>query len=133
MYTITDKRVVMRIGIVLSVTFNIPFSRIQAAGLRSRGADIGDIVLLLTSTDQIAYAHLWPHARPWHLKRTQPMLRDLANARQVSQLLAQALATSAGQTRPKLSEASNDTQAHGPAGANVAHGADVSPGPALAA
>ena len=36
MYTITDKRVVMRVGIVLTVTFNIPFTHIQAAGLRRR-------------------------------------------------------------------------------------------------
>ena len=33
-YTITDRRVVMRVGIVLSLTFNLPFSRIAAAGLR---------------------------------------------------------------------------------------------------
>jgi membrane protein YdbS with pleckstrin-like domain len=126
MYTITDKRVVMRVGIVLTVTFNIPFTRIQGAGLRARGAGIGDIVLSLAGTDQIAYVHLWPHARPWHVKRTEPMLRALPNARHVAQLLAQALALSAGQSRPILPEASNDAQADAPA----THGTH---GPALAA
>jgi hypothetical protein len=139
MYTITDKRLVMRVGIVLTVTFNIPFTHIQSAALRPRGAGVGDIVLSLAGTDQIAYVHLWPHARPWRLKRTEPMLRALPNARQVAQLLAQALATSAGQTRPMLPEASNDSQAHVPASPNVDHanqgnqGPHGTHGPALAA
>ena len=136
MYTITDKRVVMRVGIVLTVTFNIPFTHIQSAGLRARGAGVGDIVLSLAGTDQIAYVHLWPHARPWHLKRTEPMLRALPDAQPVAQLLARALAASAGQSRPMLPEASNDAQAHVPASANVnhgTHGTQGSHGPALAA
>jgi hypothetical protein len=33
-YTITDKRVVMRIGIVLSLTFNLPLRQIESAGLK---------------------------------------------------------------------------------------------------
>ena len=37
-YTLTDQRVVMRIGIVLTLTFNLPLRRIAAAGLR-RDAD----------------------------------------------------------------------------------------------
>ena len=130
MYTITDKRVVMRVGIVLTVTFNLPFTRIEAAGLRRRGAGVGDIVLSLAGTDQIAYVHLWPHARPWRVKRTEPMLRALPNAQQVAQLLAQALARSAGEARPMLPEASNDAQGHVPVGPNVKHGTH---GPALAA
>ncbi len=124
-YTITNKRVVMRVGIVLTVTFNIPFTHIQSAGLRPRGAGIGDIVLSLAGNDQIAYVHLWPHARPWHVKRTEPMLRALPNAQAVAQLLAQALATSAGQARPMLPEASNDAQGHVPAHPSVARGASL--------
>ena len=34
-YTLTDRRVVMRIGIVLTLTFNLPYKRIAAAGLRT--------------------------------------------------------------------------------------------------
>ncbi|MFX7853989.1 photosynthetic complex putative assembly protein PuhB, partial [Acinetobacter baumannii] len=69
-YTITNKRVVMRVGVVLSITFNLPFAQIGSAGLRRRGRG-GDIVLSLCGTDNIAYAHLWPHARPWRVRRTQ--------------------------------------------------------------
>lgn len=89
-YTITNRRVVMRVGVVLSITFNLPFAQIASASWRPRGRG-GDIVLSLAGTDRIAYLHLWPHARPWQLKRTQPMLRALADAPAVAAVLATAL------------------------------------------
>jgi hypothetical protein len=98
-YTITDKRVVMRVGVVLSITFNLPYSRVDAAGLRTNADGSGDLTLLLDGTDHIAYAHLWPHARPWQLKRTQPMLRALPQVREVASLLAAALADAHGVAR----------------------------------
>jgi hypothetical protein len=90
-YSLTDRRVVMRLGVVLSITFNLPFAQIGAVALRRRGATGGDIVLSLNGADRIAYLHLWPHVRPWQLKRTQPMLRALPDAQFVAQKLAQAL------------------------------------------
>jgi len=91
-YTITDRRVVMRVGVVLSITFNLPFAQIASAGFRERGrGQGGDIVLSLGGEDRIAYLHLWPHVRPWQLKRTQPMLRALSDAKAVAQTLATAL------------------------------------------
>jgi hypothetical protein len=89
-YTITDRRVVMRVGVVLSITFNLPFSQITTAGWRQHGRG-GDIVLSTAGTSRIAYLHLWPHVRPWQLKHTQPMLRALADAPAVAQTLAAAL------------------------------------------
>ena len=94
-YTITNRRVVMRVGVVLSITFNLPFAQIASAGFRARGK-AGDIVLSLAGSDRIAYLHLWPHVRPWQLKRTQPMLRALADAKTVAQTLATALAAGRG-------------------------------------
>ncbi len=94
-YTITDKRVVMRVGVVLSITFNLPLSQIEAAGLHTLKDGSGDINLAVTATDRIAYLHLWPHARPWRLKRTEPMLRCIPQAARVADILASALADSA--------------------------------------
>ena len=80
-YTITSKRVVMRVGVVLSITFNLPFAQIASAGWRQRGKpggqgdQGGDIVLSLAGADRIAYLHLWPHARPWELRDPQPAMR----------------------------------------------------------
>ncbi len=89
-YTITDQRVVMRIGIVLSVTFNLPLSRIATAGLHRYPAGTGDIPLQLEGSDRIAWLHLWPHVRPWRVARTEPMLRCVPDVAQVSDLLAKA-------------------------------------------
>ncbi|MFO1337397.1 MAG: photosynthetic complex putative assembly protein PuhB [Burkholderiaceae bacterium] len=93
-YTLTDRRIVMRVGIVLSLSFNLPLSRLQAVALREGRDGHGDIVLTLAPGDRIAYLHLWPHARPWKLGRPEPMLRALPQARQVANLLVQALQAS---------------------------------------
>ncbi|CAN5918314.1 hypothetical protein BH11PSE8_BH11PSE8_29310 [soil metagenome] len=98
-YTVTDRRVVMRVGVVLTITFNLPYRTIESAGLRLNKDGSGDIPLTLAGADRIAYVHLWPHVRPWQVKRTQPMLRALPQAEHVAQLMAQALAASAGQVQ----------------------------------
>lgn len=95
-YTITDKRVVMRIGIVLNVTFNLPFKRIASAGINDTGNGTGDITLALAGDDKIGFAHLWPHSRPWRLARPEPMLRCVPNAKEVGQILSRAWSESTG-------------------------------------
>lgn len=97
-YTLTNARVVMRIGVVLSITFNLPLKRIVSADLRQRHGS-GEIALALAGDDRIAYPHLWPHARPWQLRQPQPMLRALpqAQAAAVAAQLSQALQAAHGQ------------------------------------
>ena len=118
-YTLTDRRLVLRLGIVLTVTFNLPFSRIESAALRLEPHDAqgrGDIAITLAEGERIAYLHLWPHARPWQLKRPQPLLRSLPDAAPVAQLLGQALARHAGQdVAPLRPLASGQRQATGAA------------------
>jgi hypothetical protein len=79
-YTLTDQRVVMRIGIVLTLTFNLPLKRIETAGLLLTGKGFGDIPLALSGGDRIGWLNLWPHARPWRLAKPEPMLRCIADA-----------------------------------------------------
>ena len=95
-YTLTDRRVVMRIGIVLTLTFNIPLKRVQAAGLHLEANGSGDIPLTLAGDDRIAWLHLWPHARAWRLAHPEPMLRCVPHAADVARLLAQAWSSSTG-------------------------------------
>jgi hypothetical protein len=95
LYTITDKRVVLRIGIVLTVTFNLPYSQIESASVRRNSNGTGDIALVLPPSDRIAYLHLWPHVRPWHVRRPQPLLRAIADCARVSELLVGAIADAA--------------------------------------
>ena len=74
-YTVTSRRVVLRVGVVLSITFNIPYRVIESAGLRVYADGTGDIPLTMIGADRIAYLHFWPHARPWRIARAEPMLR----------------------------------------------------------
>jgi hypothetical protein len=112
-YTITDKRVVMRIGIVLTLTFNIPFKRIAAAGLQLDAGGTGDLPLTLLGPDRIAFLHLWPHARPWRLGKPEPMLRSVPQAALVARVLTEAWSQATGVAAPA---AAAPTSAAPPAG-----------------
>jgi Bacterial PH domain len=94
LYTLTDRRLVLRIGIVLTVSFNLPLTRIEAAELRRHPDGSGDIALRLLKDDRIGVMHLWPHCRPWRLARAEPMLRALPGVERVAALLSSALSTS---------------------------------------
>jgi Bacterial PH domain len=104
-YTLTDRRVVMRIGIVLTVTFNLPMSRIETVRMHALGGQgAGEIALVLDPKDRIGYMHLWPHARPWHFRRTEPMLRALPQADHVARLLVDALAATVAEAPQAVAE-----------------------------
>ena len=90
-YTITSRRLVMRIGIALPITLNIPYSKIAAAAVTTDRAGVGDIPVAVGGKDRIAYMVLWPHARPWRLARPEPMLRAVPNALSVAKVLSDAL------------------------------------------
>lgn len=89
-YTLTDRRILMRIGIVLTLTFNLPLRKLAAAAIKPQAGGRGDIALTLTGEDRIAYLNLWPHARPWLLKQPQPSLRCVPQAQRVGELVLQA-------------------------------------------
>jgi hypothetical protein len=97
LYTITTRRVVMRYGIALPITIQVPFTQIDAAGCHVWRNGAGDLALSLSKGQRIAYLVLWPHARPWKLTRAEPTLRGIPDAASVAQILARALATSASQ------------------------------------
>jgi hypothetical protein len=90
-YAITDRRVLMRIGVALSITVTIPLRRVASADLRIHPDGTGDIALALAGTDRIAYLHLWPHARPWRIRDATPMLRSVTAVSEVADILRQAL------------------------------------------
>ena len=99
-YTITTKRVVMRIGVALPVSINLPFSQIDGASLRLFANGSGDIPLKVAAKERVAYMMLWPHARPFKLAHPQPCLRCVPKADDVASLLAAALAGTATTPMP---------------------------------
>jgi len=90
MYTLTNKRVVMRIGIVLTLTFNLPLRMLAGASIKTNPDGTGDIALKLAGNDHIAWLNLWPHARPWALRHPEPSLRCIANVGVVGERIVQA-------------------------------------------
>lgn len=87
LYTLTNRRVVMRVGIVLTLSFNLPLRQIEGASLKALAGGAGDIALSLKRPNRIAYVHLWPHARAWELRNPQPTLRCLPQSQSVGALI----------------------------------------------
>ncbi len=90
-YTITNKRVVLRFGAAIPKAINFPFGIIESAALKPLGKTDGDLALSLKAPNKIAFLQLWPHARPWRLAAPQPTLRALPNARAAANILAAAM------------------------------------------
>ncbi|MBS0240582.1 MAG: PH domain-containing protein [Proteobacteria bacterium] len=91
-YTITTERVVLRFGIALPITINVPFRSIEAVDVRKLRGGRGNIAIRHRQGTNIAYLVLWPHARPWRLSATEPMLLALPEVDSVAATLAKALA-----------------------------------------
>jgi len=91
-YAITDRRIVMKVGIALPTTINIPLHSVTAAAMQQRGDGGGDIAVSLGDDARIAYLLLWPHARAWRLAHPQPTLRGLDDVAAVGRTLTSAIA-----------------------------------------
>jgi Bacterial PH domain len=89
-YTLTNKRIVLRIGVALNKCINIPLSEIESANLKMQGDGHGNIVLDLKGMPRLGYMMLWPHARSLRIIRPRPMLRAIPDARNVAALLFKA-------------------------------------------
>lgn len=88
-YTVTNRRIVLRIGAALTVALNIPYRWIGSADLDLRRSGTGTIALNTIGETRFSYLVCWPHVRPWYMKKTQPALRCIPNAEWVAQLIAQ--------------------------------------------
>lgn len=91
LFTITNRRVVMRFGVAIEMCINLPFAQITNADLKVFKDGTGDIPLTLSGPVRASYIVFWPYARPWHFSIPQPMLRAVPNAAQVAEVLAEAL------------------------------------------
>lgn len=121
-YTLTNRRVVLRIGVALNMCINLPLAKIGGANLRPLGPVEGDLALQLIGPHKLGYLVLWPHARPWKLGNPQPMLRALPDAAVVGERLARAVAnfvpvdraqeqvTTQGQSAPQANAMSAELQ-----------------------
>jgi hypothetical protein len=86
-YTLTSKRLVLRSGIALPITLNLPFSKVTGVSFKSHADGSGDIALKVPQDERIAAMLVWPHMRPWSWTYPQPMLRSVPDAAAVAQIL----------------------------------------------
>ncbi len=89
-YTLTNKRVAMRIGAGLTMTLNLPYVQIGNATLDLKRSGHGTIAFELLDGTRFSYLTLWPHARPWHFAKSQPALRCIPDAENVARIFADA-------------------------------------------
>ncbi|MEL6518569.1 MAG: photosynthetic complex putative assembly protein PuhB [Pseudomonadota bacterium] len=92
-YTITTARVALRVGAALTVTLNLPYTRIGSADLITRKDGTGTLVFDTLGETRLSYLVLWPHVRPWRMKKTQPAMRSIPDGAKVAQIFADAAET----------------------------------------
>ncbi len=91
-YAITNKRIVLKIGMVIPMSINIPFQLVQSAGVGMFKDGTGQLMLVLAKDHRLAYVALWPHCRVFQLNRPEPTLRGLRDAQRIGALLVNAVA-----------------------------------------
>ena len=92
-YTVTSARVAMRVGAALTITLNLPYTRIEAADLDLRKSGTGTIAFRTAGETKLSFLVLWPHVRPWHGRHPQPALRCIPDAERVARMIAEAVET----------------------------------------
>jgi hypothetical protein len=100
-YTITSSRIVLRFGVALPMTVNLPFRVIDGSGIVRHDDGSADVPVTLASGQRVSYFMTWPHVRPWRFFAVQPTLRSLRDGERAASILAEALAAaepSAAQT-----------------------------------
>ncbi|MCL4127789.1 UNVERIFIED_CONTAM: hypothetical protein GTU68_038090 [Idotea baltica] len=89
-YTLTNKRVAMRIGAALTMTLNLPYTQIGNAGLDVKKSGHGSLAFELIGDTRFSYLMTWPHVRPWYMSKTQPAFRSIPDAKNVAEIFANA-------------------------------------------
>lgn len=119
-YTLTDRRLVIRSGLALPVTLNLPLSQIDSASVVKHRDGTGSVMLAIVKPSRIAWMVLWPNARPFYLNNPQPTLRAIADVETAAGAVAAALKRQAGQGTVPAASAKPAFGASVPLGAGFA-------------
>jgi Bacterial PH domain len=90
-YSITDKRVVMRFGAALTKAINIPFKIIESASADVKTGGAGTVAIKLAKPNKIPLLLLWPHRKPHSFAHPEPAFRSIKDAATCAPILAEAL------------------------------------------
>jgi hypothetical protein len=112
-YAITDRRMVMRVGLVLPTTINIPFRLVESARSHRFADGTGQIALRLRHPERVSFFQFWPSVRPWHYRSPEPMLRGLKNTDAVAEMLRVAALATGGLDDTVTAPVTKETSASG--------------------
>jgi hypothetical protein len=90
-YAITDRRIVLRVGVALPSVINLPLRFVESAGVQPFGDGSGTISLRLERDNRFAWLLIWPHARPWRFGNPEPSLLCVPECSAVAETLRSAL------------------------------------------
>jgi putative photosynthetic complex assembly protein len=97
LYTITNRRIVMRFGIAIPMSINLPFNVVESVDLRLHDGKAGDIAIQPAMNHKLSYIVTWPHVRPWKFSPLQPMMRCLDDADDAARILVDAISLRSGE------------------------------------
>ncbi|MEM6932854.1 MAG: photosynthetic complex putative assembly protein PuhB [Pseudomonadota bacterium] len=100
LYTITNKRIVLRFGVALPMAINLPFEEIAEANVKRHADGSGTVVVSTVGNARLAFLHLWPNVRPWKWSPIQPALRCIDRPEDAAQALGDALMAHHGGGEP---------------------------------
>jgi hypothetical protein len=95
-YSITNRRVLLRHGIAVPLTLNVPFTSVDGAALKMYPDGTGDIALTVVRDQRVGYLITWPHLRAGDIAHPSPSFRVLPDAARAAEILSVALAAHAG-------------------------------------
>ena len=87
-YTITERRVVMKFGVALPTAFNLPFAEIESVDVLERPDGTGNIALRFQPDVRLAWLVFWPNVRGFRMARTEPQLICIEDVAEVADLLS---------------------------------------------
>jgi hypothetical protein len=111
-YSITSRRILLRHGVAVPMTMNIPFRVIEAADVKTFADGTGDVSVRTQADQRVGYLITWPHLRPGIITRPQPSFRSLPDAPHAAAILGNALAAESN-----LAAAGREVHSHSPVAA----------------
>lgn len=104
-YTLTDKRLVLRFGVAIPMMVNLPLAIVGAADLRRYSDGSGDITLTLSQKKKLSYTLLWPNIKPSQFRPVVPAMRCLANVDEAAAALASVVGEAPADAAPATPQA----------------------------
>jgi hypothetical protein len=101
-YSVTSRRVLLRHGVAVPMTMNIPLKLIEAAALKTHSDGTGDVAFTVPRDHRVGYLITWPHLRPGQITRPCPSFRSLPDAAAAAGILSKTLAAEAGTSAVRI-------------------------------